>query len=212
MAPAAAGPAVAGAAADSEAVRQELLLRVAEPYFDVFAAEGALALRATERATLSRQLEQAERRFEVGLIDITDVDEARAELDRAAADVLTAQRALGAAQQTLRGIVGEPVGELRPLVEDLPLVPPDPSSAEEWIETALERNPVLVSTRIRAESASITLPGFLPGDAAPLELRRAPGADGSLEVPGLPPYPAEVVLRAGDGREIRRETVKPAGE
>ena len=52
----------------------------------------------------------------------------------------------------------------------------------------------------------------MPGDAAPLELRRAPGADGSLEVPGLPPNPAEVVLRAGDGREIRRETVKPAGE
>ena len=67
--------AVAQATADYEAARQALLIRVAESYFDVFAAENALALQEAAREALSRQLEQAERRFEVGLIGITDVME-----------------------------------------------------------------------------------------------------------------------------------------
>jgi outer membrane protein len=145
--------AVAEAMADYEAARQELLIRVAEPYFAVFAAESGLASREAEREARSRQLEQAQRRFEVGLIAITDVMEARAGFDQAVADALTAQRTLGEVQRALREVVGEPVGQLRPLVDDLPLDAPDPSDAEEWIETALQRNPALVSTRIRAEIA-----------------------------------------------------------
>ncbi len=146
--------AVAQAIADYEAARQELLIRVAEPYFGVFAADSALALHEAERETRSRQLEQTERRFEVGLIGITDVVEARAGFDRAVADVLTAQRALAEMQQALHEVVGEPVGQLRPLVDDLPLAAPNPSNAEAWIETAMQRNPALASTRIRAEIAS----------------------------------------------------------
>ena len=150
--------ALAQAAADYEAARQALLLRVAESYFGVFTAESALALQEAAREGLSRYREQTERRFEVGLIGITDVQEIRAGFDQAAVRALDAQRALVAAQGALREIVGEPVGQLRPLVEDLPLDPPDPSNAEAWIETALQRNPVLAATRIRAEIAD--------GDAA----------------------------------------------
>jgi outer membrane protein len=143
--------AVAQAMADYEAARQELLIRVAEPYFGVFAAENALALHETARETRSRQLEQTERRFEVGLIGITDVVEARAGFEQAVADALAAQRTLAEMQHALRAVVGEPVGQLRPLVDDLPLAAPDPSNAEAWIETAMQRNPALASTRIRAE-------------------------------------------------------------
>ena len=112
-----------------------------------------LALQEAAREALSRQREQAERRFEVGLIGITDVIEMRAGSDQAAANALTAQRELGAAQAVLREVVGEPVGQLRPIVENLPLELPNPSNAEAWIATALQRNPVLVSTRLRAENA-----------------------------------------------------------
>jgi outer membrane protein len=145
--------AVAQATADYEAVRQLLLIRVAERYFGVFAAESALALHEAEHEALSRRLGQTQRRFDVGLVGITDVQEARGGFDQAVANALTARRTLAAAEDALRGVVGEPVGPLRPLVEDLPLTPPDPGNAEAWIETALQRNPALVSTRIRAESA-----------------------------------------------------------
>jgi outer membrane protein len=141
------------AEADYYAARQNLLIRVAEPYFGVFAAERALALQEAARDALSRQLQQTQRRFEVGLIEITDLVEAQARFDQAVVDALTAQRALDVAQETLREVVGERVGELRPLVEDLALAAPDPGNAEAWIATAMQRNPALIATRIRAETA-----------------------------------------------------------
>ena len=148
-----AGNAVAQATADYDAARQALLIRVAERYFGVFAAESSLALQEAAREALSRQLEQTQRRFEVGLVAVTDVQETQGGFDQAVANALTARRTLAAAEDSLREVVGEPVGRLRPLVEDLPLTPPDPSNAEAWIETALQRNPVVISTRLRAESA-----------------------------------------------------------
>ena len=145
--------AVAQATAEREAVRQALVIRVAESYFGVFAAESTLALHEAAREALSRQLEQSKRRFEVGLIAVTDVQATQGGFDPAVANAMTARRALAAAEDALLDVVGEPVGRLRPLVDDLPLEPPNPSNAEAWIETALQQNPVLVSTRMRAESA-----------------------------------------------------------
>jgi outer membrane protein len=156
--------AVARAMADRDAAQQELVLRVAEPYFGVLAAESALAFRVAAREALSRQLEQAQRRFEAGLIHVTDVQETQAHFDQAVADALTAQRALDAAQLALGETVGEPVGEVRSLVEDLPLDPPNPSNEQQWIETAMQQNPALVSARLRAESSS--------GDGAAQQLVR----------------------------------------
>lgn len=141
------------ALADNDAARQALLIRVAEPYFRAIAAERVLALNESERDTASRQLEQAMRRFEVGLIPITDVQESQARFDQTVANALTTQSELAAARQALHDVVGEPVGELEPLAAELPLSPPEPSSAEQWVETALQRNPTLVSRRIRAETA-----------------------------------------------------------
>jgi outer membrane protein len=144
--------AVAGATADREAARQELLVRVAEPYFGVITAQRGLALQESARSSASRILEQSQRRFDAGLISITALKEAQARFDQAVAHELTAQGELATAQQALRDVVGEPVGELKPLVGDLPLSPPAPSNAEQWVATALERNPVMISRRIRAES------------------------------------------------------------
>ena len=61
--------------------QQDVIVRVAEAYFDVLRALDNLeASRAEERAT-KRQLEQIQQRFDVGLIAITDVHEARAVYD-----------------------------------------------------------------------------------------------------------------------------------
>jgi beta-lactamase regulating signal transducer with metallopeptidase domain len=135
-----------------DAARQELLLRIAEPYFDALAAERELALQESARATFSRQLEVAQRRFEVGLIPLTDVQVLQGDFDRASANAMTAQAALVAAQEALRTVVGEPVGQLKPLVENLALEPPVPANAEQWIETARQRDaaPQQAESAVRA--------------------------------------------------------------
>jgi outer membrane protein len=142
---------VARAETDFEVAKQDLLLRVSEAYFNVLAAEDTLASEVAARESIARQLEQAQRRFEVGLIAITDVQESQAGFDQAVAAEIQAQRALATAQEFLREIIGEYVAELAGPSDDLPLMTPEPANAEEWVRTAMRQNLTLISSRINAD-------------------------------------------------------------
>ena len=72
---------VAKAEAVREAAQQDLIVRVAQRYFDVLAAEDRLTSIHADRTAIARQLEQAKQRFEVGLIAITAVQESQAAYD-----------------------------------------------------------------------------------------------------------------------------------
>lgn len=144
---------VAKASTDYEAAKQALLIRVAGAYFDVLAAQDTLAANVSAREALSRQLEQAQRRFEVGLIAITDVQEAQAGYDLAVATEIAGQQTVASAEEALRAIIGERVAELAGLGGELPLTTPDPASAEQWVKTALDQNLTLVSSRLSANIA-----------------------------------------------------------
>jgi outer membrane protein len=144
---------VARAETDFAAAQQDLLLRVADTYFNVLAAEDTLASAVAARESIARQLEQAERRFEVGLIAITDVQETQAGFDTAVADEIAAQRALATAQEFLREIIGEYVTDLAGPTDELPLLNPDPANPEQWVNTAMQQNLALISSRIGRDIA-----------------------------------------------------------
>ena len=144
---------LAQAETDLAFTRQELLVRVATSYFLVLAAEDTLVSETTAREAIGRQLEQAQRRFEVGLIAITDVQEAQAGYDQAIAAEIGAQQAVATAREFLREIIGESVMELAGPMEDIPLMRPDPDNAEEWVQTALDQNLALISSRIASDIA-----------------------------------------------------------
>jgi outer membrane protein len=145
---------VASAAADLEAARQELIRRVSEAYFDVLLAEETLAFRRAEREAIARQLEQTQRRFEVGLIAITDVKEAQARFDLAKADEIVAENALNLANERLAVITNNYYERLAALKPDA-LLPsgPDPADPEQWVAVALENNQELVARRLLTEIA-----------------------------------------------------------
>jgi outer membrane protein len=144
---------VARAETDYQAALQNLLLRVSDVYFDVLAAEDTLAAAVVTREARERQLEQAQRRFEVGLIAITDVQEVQAGHDQAVALEIEAQRLVASSQEFLREIIGESVPNLAGPRDDMPLLTPDPANAEQWVMTALAQNLALVSSRIAADIA-----------------------------------------------------------
>ena len=97
---------VAKAEADREAAQQDLIIRVGQTYFDVLAAEDRLTSIHANRHAIARQLEQANQRFEVGLIAITDVQESQAAHDQTVADEIAAKRTLASAREFLREITG----------------------------------------------------------------------------------------------------------
>lgn len=144
---------VARAEIDYEIARQDLLIRVAGAYFNVLAAEDLLAAEVAAREAIARQLEQAQRRFDVGLIAITDVQQAQAAFDNAVAVEIGAQRNLATTQEFLREIINDYVINLSSPTEDLPLVPPDPATPDEWVEAAMRQNLMLISSRLSADIA-----------------------------------------------------------
>jgi outer membrane protein len=139
---------------DFRSAQQDLIVRVATAYFNVLAAQDNLASAIAQRDSVSRQLEQSQRRFEVGLIAITDVQQSQAGYDTAVAEEIEAQRLLSTSHETLREIVGELVPELAAPLEDLPLLTPDPADADEWVRVALDSNLALQSSRLAADVAS----------------------------------------------------------
>jgi outer membrane protein len=144
---------VTRAETDYEAAKQQLLVRVATAYFNVLAAEDNLSSAVAAREAIARQLEQANRRFEVGLIAITDVQQSQAGFDNAVADEIDAQRSLATSQEQLREIIGVIVDELAGPTDNLPLLTPDPADAEEWVRMALSQNLALVSQRLATDIA-----------------------------------------------------------
>jgi len=138
---------------DYEAAQQDLAIRVADAYFNVLAAADTLGSEQASKEAIGRQLEQAQKRFEVGLIAITDVQEAQAAYDQALAAEILAKRALANQQEVLRTIIDESPPPLAKPAEDLPLRSPDPADANQWVDLAMLQNRSLISSQIGAEIA-----------------------------------------------------------
>ncbi|WP_018861208.1 MULTISPECIES: TolC family outer membrane protein [unclassified Thioalkalivibrio] len=144
---------IARAEAELDAARQDLILRVSEAYFDVLIAQETLAFREAELEAIGQQLEQTERRFEVGLIASTDVKEAQAQRDIAEAERIAAENQLDVAREQLAVITNTYWDELDILREDAELTPPDPADPQAWVDIALENNLELAAQRLTTETA-----------------------------------------------------------
>lgn len=138
---------VAKAEAVRESAQQDLIIRVAQRYFNVLAAEDRLTSIHADRTAIARQLEQAKQRFEVGLIAITDVQESQASFDRSVANEIAAKRELATARNLLREITGEYTSELSAPREDFPLALPE-KSERDWVDMSLSQNLNLVASRL----------------------------------------------------------------
>ena len=179
---------VTKAEAVREAAQQDLIVRVAQRYFDVLAAEDRLTSRQANGEAIARQLEQAKQRFEVGLIAITDVQESQAAFDQSVADTISAKRSLATSREFLREITGQYVAKLDAPGEDFPLLNPTPDNEASWVDLSLEQNLILVASRLDEQLArdeiSFRRNGYYPS----LDLVVSTGestAEGDVFVTGL---------------------------
>ena len=143
---------IARADALHAAARQDLLVRVAERYFGVLEAEDELGFAQATLEAFEQQLAQSRQRFEVGLIAITDVEEAKAGFDLSRAQLIAAQNALDIAGEALREMTGAYQEGLAPLRETH-LVMPEPADIDRWTAIALEQNLRLLAAKHDTETA-----------------------------------------------------------
>ncbi|MFW6342957.1 MAG: TolC family outer membrane protein, partial [Halothiobacillaceae bacterium] len=138
---------------DYSNAEQELILRTAQAYFGVLKANAQVQLAEADQAAVQRQLDQAQQRFEVGLIAITDVADAKAQFDSARAQTITARNALNNAMAQLATLTGRSFDTLADVSTSLSTPQPEPADIDAWIEAALEQNLTLRSAQLGSDLA-----------------------------------------------------------
>lgn len=139
--------------ADYDAASDSLIVRVADAYFNVLTSIETLASARAEERSVKRQLDQAEKRLEVGLAPITDVHEARARYDSARANAITSANALDDAYEALAEITGQPTEHLKGLAKDYTPENDDTRTVDDWVALALDSNPSLKSKQLALAAA-----------------------------------------------------------
>ncbi|OGB05668.1 MAG: channel protein TolC [Burkholderiales bacterium RIFCSPHIGHO2_12_FULL_69_20] len=141
--------------ADLEAAEQDLIVRVAQAYFDVLAATDTLAAALTGKRFINEQLASAKRNFEVGTATITDTREAQARFDLATARELVADNDLRTKRTVLDQLVGRSAVAPKGLALPVKLPPVVPATADEWVNAAAERHPTIRRARLGQDVARL---------------------------------------------------------
>lgn len=131
---------------------QDLILRVAEAYFNVLNAQESLRATQSQKTAIGQQLELAKKSFEVGTATITDTHEAQARYDLVSAQEAAAENLLEVSRQTLNALLGKEAGALAALKPDAVLSGPQPADLKSWVEQAENNN---VQVRVQALNAEI---------------------------------------------------------
>lgn len=119
--------------ADLDTAEQELIVRVAQTYFDVLAAQDTLDTARASKTAIAEQLASAKRNFEVGTATITDTREAQARFDLTTAQEIAAENDLHIKRLALDQLVGRTGVEPRPLAGPVVLPAVEPAAVEAWV-------------------------------------------------------------------------------
>lgn len=133
---------------------QDLIVRVAQAYFDVLLAQDNVALSDAQKRAISEQLAQAKRNFEVGTATIVDTLEAQARYDQAVAKEVLDANDLEVKKRALQQLIGKVPEGLKPLGEKLDLQRPRPDNIEEWVTAANDSSLAVAVAKAAYEIAS----------------------------------------------------------
>lgn len=141
--------------ADLQTAEHDLMVRVAQAYFDVLGARDALAAAQQALNAVDEQLASAKRNFEVGTATITDTREAQARRDLARATLLVAENDLRTKSVALDQLVGRTGVDPRPLATPVALPPAASTPPDEWVSRALQSNPSIRKAELGLEVAQL---------------------------------------------------------
>ena len=134
------------AAANFNSAAQNLIIRVAENYFQILAAIDNLDLANAEKKAIKEQLNQTTQRFNVGLTAITDVHEARSRYDLSVAQTIVAENQLAISKENLRELITQSPNHLARLSPQSPLLTPNPQNIDQWVKIASEQSLSLIAS------------------------------------------------------------------
>ena len=140
---------------DLETSEQDLIVRVAQAYFDVLGAQDTLATTRASKAAISEQLASAKRNFEVGTATITDTREAQARFDLATAQEIAADNDLRTKRIALDQLVNRANVEPKLLVVPVVLPPLPGAGIDEWVGRAEGTHPSVQRAQLALDIAKL---------------------------------------------------------
>ncbi|WP_407128871.1 outer membrane channel protein TolC [Citrobacter cronae] len=132
--------------------QQTLILNTATAYFNVLNAIDVLSYTQAQKDAVYRQLDQTTQRFNVGLVAITDVQNARSQYDTVLANEVTARNNLDNAVEQLRQVTGNYYPELASLNVD-GFKTNKPQAVNALLKEAENRNLTLLQARLSQDLA-----------------------------------------------------------
>ncbi|WP_159237093.1 outer membrane channel protein TolC [Raoultella terrigena] len=132
--------------------QQTLILNTATAYFNVLSAIDTLSYTEAQKQAIYRQLDQTTQRFNVGLVAITDVQNARSQYDSVLANEVTARNNLDNAVEALRQVTGNYYPQLSSLNVD-GFKTNKPQTVNALLKEAENRNLSLLQARLNQDLA-----------------------------------------------------------
>ncbi len=168
------------------AAEQDLMLRVAQAYFDVLTAQDVIAFTQAQKRAISEQLASAKRNFEVGTQTITDQQEAQARFDLVVAQELASENDLDLKKAALSTLTGVNVLKVQSLVANVDLIGPKPDNEIQWTEQAQSNSFTVLQSKIAAEIAKREVKRTSLGNRPTIDLVGSANVTrSSTTVPGL---------------------------
>lgn len=133
------------------AAYQDLILRVAQAYFDVLAAQDTLRALQAQKEAVQTQLRAAQQGFELGSTTIADTYEAQSRLDLLNANELQAQNILQISQDLLAKIINERPAQLAELAAGTVLPGPTPNRLADWTTQSSHANLAVAQAELAAK-------------------------------------------------------------
>jgi len=157
-----------------QTAQQSLILNSATAYFNVLSAIDSLSYTEAQKQAIYRQLDQTTQRFNVGLVAITDVQNARSQYDTVLANEVTARNNLDNALESLRQVTGVYYPQLSSLnIDSFNTQRPQPVAS--LLKEAESRNLSLLSARLSQDLAREQIRYYQTGHMPTVDLTASTG-------------------------------------
>ena len=170
-----------------DAASQDLLVRVAQAYFDVLAAQDTQRFVQAQKAAVQEQLAAAKRNFDVGTATITDSREAEARFDLVRAQEIAAENDLTVKRLALDNVVGTPGNQPWPLQQPAKLPVLAPNTVLPWVDQAQSDQAQIRIAQLAVDNARLDTKKAETGHLPTVDLQASVGKQfypkGSITMP-----------------------------
>ena len=148
-----------------------LMARICGSYLDILMALDNIEYSEMQKFNVEVQLQSAEERYKNGVGTITEINEAKSNLESVIAKKLEWDNALEYSRRILETYIGRyPTEILRLNSRKLPKEKPNPPNIESWINFSLEKNPEIIAAQHDIEIAAADIDKSIAGHYPTLDL------------------------------------------